>query len=106
MKRWILIVISFVLALALTIFHWLGIVVGGLIAGYFSKNFREALAFGFGLGFFLFVAFMAYLAYMGMLAKFLALSPLPYISLMLCLGLAVFSTIITNFFSPYAVERL
>ncbi|WP_456329055.1 hypothetical protein [Archaeoglobus sp.] len=106
MNRWILIALSFLLALALSIIHWAGIIIGGLIAGYFSRNFKEALAVGFAMGFFIYGAFMAYLAYMGMLEKFLALSPLSYISLVLCLVLAVISTIITNFFSPYAVKNL
>jgi len=106
MNRWIFIALSFLLALTLSIFHWVGIIVGGLIAGYLSRNFKEALVFGFAMGFFIYGAFIAYLAYTGMLAKFLALSPLPYISLVLCLALAVISTIITNFFSPYAVKKL
>lgn len=104
MNRWILIVISFLLALVLSIFHWAGIIVGGVIAGYFSRSFKEALAIGFAMGIFVFGAFIAYLAYLEMLSKFLALSPLPYISLVLCLTLAVISTIITNFFSPSATE--
>ncbi|MDI3498764.1 hypothetical protein [Archaeoglobus sp.] len=105
MKRLIFVIGVFIVALALSAFHWVGIIIGGLIVGYFSKNLKEAVAAGLALSLFIFGAFLAYLAYMGMLEKFLTLSPLPYISLLLCMALAVISATITNFFSPFAVKQ-
>lgn len=105
MRRWIPVIVIFALTLALSTLHWTGIVIGGLIAGYLSRNLKEAIALGVALGLSVFGAFLAYLGYIGMLEKFLALSPLPYISLLLCMALAVVSPIITNFFSPLAVNQ-
>ena len=103
--RTVLIAGTFIIALAISLFHWAGLIIGGLIAGYLSRNFKEAASVGFALGIFVFLAFLTQLAAAGMLEKFVALSPLPYISLILTLSLTVISAAITNFFSPYAVKQ-
>lgn len=103
--RIVLIAATFIITLALSLFHWAGLIVGGLIAGYFSRSLKEAVGVGFLLGVFVFLAFIVSLSASGILDKFIALSPLPYVSLILTLVLAVVSAAITNFFSPYALKQ-
>jgi Mg/Co/Ni transporter MgtE len=103
--RIVLIAATFIITLALSLFHWAGLIAGGLIAGYFSRSLKEAVGAGFLLGVFVFLAFIVSLSASGILDKFIALSPLPYVSLILTLVLAVVSAAITNFFSPYALKQ-
>lgn len=90
---------GFVIGLAISYFHWVGLIVGGLAVGAVTRSLKVALVSGFIFGIVVWLAFVAMLSVNGMVGKFFAMSPLQYISLVLTVIATTISASITNFFS-------
>lgn len=79
------------LTIAISLFHWIGIVITGLLIGFMSKSYKKAVLFSllFALAFWL--AFLFYSALFGIAEKMLTL-PLTYLSLAMTAIVAVVSS--------------
>lgn len=90
----------FAVGLILSYFHWAGLIIGGLALGLMVKGTAKALLSGFVFGLAVWIAFVAVLSASGIAGKFIAMNPLPYLSLLLTVVTTTISASITNFFSP------
>ncbi len=77
-------------------FHWLGILLTGILIGVISKNFRQALSYAMIFAVLFWLAFLAYSGVFGAIEKVLSL-PLTYMSLALTVILAASSSLIAKY---------
>lgn len=78
-------------AIAISFFHWLGIVITGLLIGFLSKSYKKAVLFSLLFALTFWLAFVFYSALFGIANKMLTL-PLTYLSLAMTTILAVVSS--------------
>lgn len=83
MKDWVKILAGFVIGIIVSYFHWIGLVIGGAAVGFSSRNVKTALMAGLAFGLAVWLSFLITLAMTDMIDKFLSMSPLPYLSLLL-----------------------
>lgn len=88
--------IPLALAIVISFFHWIGIVITGLIIGFISKSYKKAIIFSllFALAFWL--SFILYSAIFGIAERMLTL-PLTYLSLAMTAILSVVSSTLRAF---------
>ncbi|MFD1515440.1 hypothetical protein [Halomarina rubra] len=75
-----LVVFTFLVGLALTAVHWVGLVVGGLLLGVLATSFWRAVQYGFYLGVTVLAVFLAYLWLFGALPQFFAAGQLTWLA--------------------------
>lgn len=75
-----LVVFTFLVALALTAVHWVGLVVGGLLLGLLAPSFWRAVQYGLYLGVGVLAAFLAYLWLFGALGEFAVAGQLTWLA--------------------------
>lgn len=80
-------------ALALSSVHWLGLLVGGIVAGLLASSWPRALAGGLGFGLLAWVAFLAILGDASRLAGYLDAGQLLYVSVTIPLGLGLIGSL-------------
>ncbi len=86
-------VLAIVFAIAISLFHWIGIALTGALIGFFAKSYRSALLFSSLYAFAFWAFFIAYSATLGFFNKFIGL-PLTYLSLALTVVLAIASSVL------------
>jgi hypothetical protein len=77
-------------------FHWIGILLTGIVIGAISKNFKQALSYALIFAVLFWLAFLAYSGVFGAIEKVLGL-PLTFMSLALTVILAASSSLITRY---------
>ena len=97
---------GFVIGLAVSYFHWVGLIIGGFAVGVATRSLKVALVSGFIFGIVVWFAFVAMLSANGMADKFFAMSPLQYVSLLLTVIATTISASITNFFSSPSQHKV
>ncbi|MCS7144186.1 MAG: hypothetical protein NZ879_04110 [Archaeoglobaceae archaeon] len=80
-------------AIALSFFHWLGIVISGALIGFISESYKKALLFSFLFALAFWLAFIGYSAFFGIAEKLLML-PLTYFSLFMTAIVAMVSSLL------------
>lgn len=88
--------IPFALAIILSFFHWIGIVISGALIGFISESYKKALFFSFLFALAFWLAFIGYSAFFGIAEKMLTL-PLAYISLVMTAIVAMVSSMLRAF---------
>lgn len=83
--------IPLAIAIVISFFHWLGIVMAGLVIGFLSKSYKKAILFSLLFAFALWLGFIFYSALFGIAEKMLTL-PLTYLSLAMTAIFAVVSS--------------
>lgn len=84
--------LAFLIGLAISYFHWLGLIAGGILIALTSKNLKTAIALGFLLGVAVYCLFLVQLAANGLAEKFFAMVPLSYLSLLLAVAATTLSS--------------
>ncbi len=78
-------IIGFVIAFIITYFHWVGLIVAGLVAAFAFKDLKKSLAAGFLFGLIVWILFLAYVAYNGILQKYIAMGMVFHLSIAISL---------------------
>ncbi|RLI79468.1 hypothetical protein DRP07_10070 [Archaeoglobales archaeon] len=78
-------IVGFVIAFAITYFHWTGLIAAGLVAAFAFKDLKRSLAAGFLFGLVVWILFLAYMAYNGLLEKYIAMGMVFYLSIVIAL---------------------
>jgi hypothetical protein len=81
--------VSAVVGLAVAWFHWVGLLVGGVLVGALARSWSRALAAGLGFGLLAWVVFLAVLSDAGRLAAYWGSGQLLYVSLAIPLVLGL-----------------
>ncbi|RLI76370.1 hypothetical protein DRO97_00890 [Archaeoglobales archaeon] len=84
-------VAAFTIGLIISYFHWSGIFVGGALVGFFAKNTKLAVVYGFLFGLITWLLFAVYMALAGMLNKYLSMEILFCMSALLPMVASTFS---------------
>ncbi|MWG33966.1 hypothetical protein [Halomarina oriensis] len=77
----VLVVFTFLVGLAVTAVHWVGLVVGGLLLGVLAPSFWRAVQYGLYFGIAVLAAFLAYLWLFGALGQFAVAGQLTWLAL-------------------------
>lgn len=86
------IVVAVVVGLGLAWFHWLGLLLGGMLVGFVARTFRRALLAGLGFGVVVLAVFAVTVA--GSLGQTLAMTPPIYLTIGAALGLPTFGALV------------
>ncbi|MFC5973180.1 hypothetical protein ACFPYI_17750 [Halomarina salina] len=81
----VLVVVTFVVALALTAVHWVGLAVGGALLGVLAPSFWRAVQYGLYLGITVLAAFLVYLWLFGALGEFAGAGQLTWLAIAVAL---------------------
>ena len=76
-------IVGFIIAFAITYFHWTGLIAGGLVAAFSFDNLRKSMAAGFIFGLIVWILFFAYMGFQGLIAKYTAMGMVFYLSLLI-----------------------
>ncbi|MBO8182582.1 MAG: hypothetical protein H0Z28_07285 [Archaeoglobus sp.] len=76
-------IIGFVIAFAITYFHWTGLIAGGLVAAFTFRSLKRSIAAGFVFGLVVWVLFAVYMAFNGLMGKYTAMGLVFYLSLVI-----------------------
>ncbi|ELZ08200.1 hypothetical protein C479_12703 [Halovivax asiaticus JCM 14624] len=86
------VVVAVVVGLGLAWFHWLGLLLGGMLVGFVARTLRRALLAGLGFGVVLLAVFAVTVA--GSLGQTLAMTPPIYLTIGAALGLPTFGALV------------
>ncbi|MEM0022029.1 MAG: hypothetical protein QXW59_05725 [Archaeoglobaceae archaeon] len=89
-------ILAMVIAITISFFHWIGIVISGAVIGFLAKSYKSALLFSSLYAIAFWASFIAYSATLGVFDKLINL-PLTYLSLALTLAVAVVSSTLRAF---------
>ena len=81
----VLVVVTFVVALALAAVDWVGLAVGGALLGVLAPSFWRAVQYGLYLGVTVLVAFLGYLSLFGALGEFAGAGQLTWLAVAVAL---------------------
>jgi hypothetical protein len=74
--------VAFIVSLAISYFHWIGLIAGGIASALAGKNILRALLYGFLFGVTVWVIFLINMSYFGMLGKYMGMGIVLYLSLL------------------------
>ncbi|MFN3383466.1 MAG: hypothetical protein ACK401_01050 [Archaeoglobaceae archaeon] len=85
--------LALAVAIAISIFHWIGIAITSAMIGFLAKSYKSALLFSSLYAVAFWISFLAYSVTLGIAEKLLAL-PFTYLSLTLTVALATISSML------------
>lgn len=89
-------ILALAVAIAISFFHWIGIVISGAVIGFLAKSYKSALLFSSLYAILFWASFIAYSVTLGVFEKLIGL-PLTYMSLALTTTLAIVSSTLRAF---------
>jgi hypothetical protein len=89
--------IGFAIAFILTYFHWVGLIVGGLVAAFTRDSLKKSMMAGFVFGLVVWVLFLAYMAFNGLMQKYTAMGIVFYLSIAIPIVIPTLSASIRGF---------
>jgi cytochrome bd-type quinol oxidase subunit 1 len=75
--------LSFAVAFAIAYFHWIGLIVGGLVAAFSFRNLKHSILAGFIFGLVVWLLFAAYMGLNGLIEKYTSMGLVFYLSLII-----------------------